>query len=81
MKNRTGSRKILLIMLFVVILFSFLYYSLGEDTSIKVIKETVEKTIENIPVALKEIDLDTVKNVVSSDAFNNMNISHPMCFF
>ena len=72
MKNRTGSRKILLIMLFVVILFSFLYYSLGEDTSIKVIKETVEKTIENIPVALKEIDLDTVKNVVSSDAFNNI---------
>lgn len=72
MKNRTGSRKILLIMLFVVVLFSFLYYSLGEDTSIKVIKETVEKTIENIPVALKEIDLDTVKNVVSSDAFNNI---------
>ena len=72
MKNRTGSRKSLLIMLFVVILFSFLYYSLGEDTSIKVIKETVEKTIENIPVALKEIDLDTVKNVVSSDAFNNI---------
>ena len=72
MKNRTGSRKILLIMLFVIVLFSFLYYSLGEDTSIKVIKETVEKTIENIPVALKEIDLDTVKNVVSSDAFNNI---------
>ena len=81
--KKKSSKKILLIMFFFIILCAVIYYSLGDPIIKKSVEtlsvsditdsiglNTIVKNVESI--GLKEIDLDSITNVVTNGAFSNI---------